>query len=47
MVRMVTGDNKTTALAIARECNIINNDTGDGSDCVMEGPKFHDLVGGL
>lgn len=36
-VRMVTGDNKLTARAIAKECNII---TGTGESIVMEGPEF-------
>eukprot|EP00343_Euplotes_focardii_P007905 CAMPEP_0205819478 /NCGR_PEP_ID=MMETSP0206-20130828/1867_1 /ASSEMBLY_ACC=CAM_ASM_000279 /TAXON_ID=36767 /ORGANISM="Euplotes focardii, Strain TN1" /LENGTH=1118 /DNA_ID=CAMNT_0053113125 /DNA_START=29 /DNA_END=3385 /DNA_ORIENTATION=+ len=43
-VRMVTGDNKTTALAIAKQCNIIGT---DHPDAVMEGPEFFDRVGGL
>jgi len=43
-VRMVTGDNKVTALAIAQECGII---TGDHPDAVLEGPVFYDRVGGL
>ena len=37
-VRMVTGDNKLTAQAIARECGIL---TDDG--IVMEGPEFRNL----
>jgi len=43
-VRMVTGDNKNTAIAIARECNII---TSNHVDSVMEGPEFNKRVGGL
>lgn len=43
-VRMVTGDNKVTALAIARECKIISE---DHEDAVMEGPEFYRRVGGL
>lgn len=43
-VRMVTGDNKVTALAIAKECNIIQEVT---EDCVMEGVEFYERVGGL
>lgn len=43
-VRMVTGDNKVTALAIAKQCNII---TEDREDSVMEGPEFYERVGGL
>ena len=40
----VTGDNKVTALAIAKECGII---TEVHPDCVMEGPEFYKRVGGL
>ena len=43
-VRMVTGDNKVTALAIARECSIISK---DHEDAVLEGPEFYRRVGGL
>ena len=43
-VRMVTGDNKITALAIAKECKIIEQEK---EDCVMEGPEFYERVGGL
>lgn len=43
-VRMVTGDNKVTALAIAKECQIISR---DHKDSVMEGPEFYRRVGGL
>ncbi|KAH0844206.1 Calcium-transporting ATPase 2 [Fonsecaea pedrosoi] len=40
VVRMVTGDNVTTARAIATECGILREDE-DG--VVMEGPKFRQL----
>lgn len=43
-VRMVTGDNKVTAMAIAKECNIISK---DHEDAVLEGPEFYERVGGL
>lgn len=43
-VRMVTGDNKVTALAIAKECSIISR---DHEDAVLEGPEFYKRVGGL
>lgn len=43
-VRMVTGDNKVTALAIAKECGIISR---DHEDAVLEGPDFYKRVGGL
>lgn len=49
-VRMVTGDNKTTALAIARECNIISDQANldsEHNDYVMEGPEFYERMGGL
>lgn len=42
-IRMVTGDNITTARAIARNCSILNEDDWVDSDCAMEGPKFRDL----
>lgn len=46
-VRMVTGDNKTTAIAIAKECGIIKEGE-EFEECVcMEGPEFCDFVGGL
>lgn len=41
VVRMVTGDNITTARAIATECGILRADEPDG--VVMEGPKFRQL----
>ena len=44
---MVTGDNKITAMAIAKECNIINANTGIDNDSVLEGPEFYERVGGL
>jgi Ca2+ transporting ATPase len=47
MVRMVTGDNKITAMAIAKECKIIDDKFGITSDSVLEGPEFYDRVGGL
>lgn len=40
VVRMVTGDNMTTARAIASDCGILRKDE-DG--IVMEGPKFRQL----
>ncbi|KAL6886410.1 cation transporting ATPase [Trichoderma longibrachiatum] len=38
VVRMVTGDNKITAEAIAKECGIVQADS-----VVMEGPEFRNL----
>ena len=43
-VRMVTGDNKITALAIGKEWGIL---TEDVPDAVLEGPVFYERVGGL
>lgn len=40
-VRMVTGDNKETAKAIARECGILDSENLLNPDSVMEG-KFVD-----
>jgi len=46
-VRMVTGDNKITAIAIAKECGILQ-DGEENEDCVcMEGPEFNEYVGSL
>lgn len=47
MVRMVTGDNKITAMAIAKECKIIDEKFGISQDSVMEGPEFYERMGGL
>jgi magnesium-transporting ATPase (P-type) len=46
-VRMVTGDNKVTAMAIAKECKIIDEKFGITNDSVMEGPEFYERMGGL
>jgi len=48
-VKMVTGDNKITARAIAKECNIIGKHEPDDDDNgrVMEGPEFYKLIGGV
>ena len=45
-VRMVTGDNKDTATAIALECGIIDPATMT-ADSVLEGPEFDRRVGGV
>ncbi len=45
-VKMVTGDNKITARAIAREINLITKDNNN-SALVMEGPEFLRKVGGV
>ena len=44
---MVTGDNKITAMAIAKECNILLNDPHPDDDSVLEGPEFYERMGGL
>ena len=46
-VRMVTGDNKITAIAIAKECGIITEGEEDEHAVCMEGPEFNEYVGGL
>ena len=45
-VKMVTGDNKITAEAIAKEIQLINEDNKDTA-IVMEGPEFLRLIGGI
>jgi len=44
---MVTGDNKLTAVAIAKECGIIDEEQAKMRHYVMEGPDFYDQMGGL
>ena len=48
-VRMVTGDNKITAIAIAKEAGILPEDwePTEGDCTVMEGKEFREFVGGL
>lgn len=46
-VRMVTGDNKVTAIAIAKQCGILAEDEGDEECVCMEGPEFYNYVGKL
>jgi len=46
-VRMVTGDNKITAIAIAKECGILNEGEEDDEGVCMEGPEFNEYVGSL
>ena len=41
---MVTGDNKITAIAIAKECNLV---TDIKEYSIMEGPEFYEATGGL
>lgn len=43
---MITGDNKITARAIAKECNILDEHDDDPSK-VMEGPEFMKRIGGV
>lgn len=42
-VRMVTGDNITTARAIARNCSILGKEDWTDPACAMEGPAFRKL----
>lgn len=44
---MVTGDNKLTATAIAKECGILDGVDPSYEDVVMEGPAFYEKLGGL
>jgi Ca2+ transporting ATPase len=46
-VRMVTGDNLTTAIAIAKECGILVEGEELDKYTAMEGPEFAKFVGGL
>lgn len=47
-VRMVTGDNLVTAVAIARECGILlPEDDHEEKGVCMEGPEFNEFVGSL
>lgn len=43
---MVTGDNKITARAIAKNVGIIN-EKNEKTALVMEGPEFLRLIGGV
>lgn len=45
-VKMVTGDNKVTARAIAKEVNILEENDEDLTK-IMEGPEFQRLTGGV
>ncbi len=45
-IKMVTGDNKITARAIAQEIGLINDKNRDRA-LVMEGPEFLRLIGGV
>jgi Ca2+ transporting ATPase len=46
-VRMVTGDNKVTAIAIAKECGIIQEGEEHEPNVCMEGPEFNEFVGSI
>lgn len=45
-VKMVTGDNKITAKAIAREINLINSEN-EKTALILEGPEFLRMIGGV
>jgi len=40
IVRMVTGDHKDTARAIAKNCHILTEAEANDPDCIMTGPEF-------
>jgi len=44
---MVTGDNIVTAKAIAVLCKILTPEQLDDERCCMEGPAFHEKMGGI
>jgi magnesium-transporting ATPase (P-type) len=46
-VRMITGDNLTTAKAIAANCGIITEAEKDDPMVCVEGPEFYEEMGGL
>jgi Ca2+ transporting ATPase len=46
-VRMVTGDNKITAIAIAKECGILKEGEENDENVCMEGPEFNEFIGSL
>jgi P-type Ca2+ transporter type 2C len=47
-VKMVTGEHKATAKAIAIECNIIEDDgPEENANTVMLGSDFYKYIGGL
>lgn len=46
-VRMITGDNIETAIAIAKECHILRDGEEHQPNVVMLGKDFYDFVGGL
>jgi len=45
-IKMITGDNRLTAVAVARNCQILDNEI-DFDDAVMEGKQFMSLIGGV
>jgi Ca2+ transporting ATPase len=44
VVRMVTGDNISTAMSIARKCGITTSHKDNGAYVALEGPEFRKLI---
>ena len=44
VVRMVTGDNVTTARAIAKDCGILSPTANEEDELVLEGPQFRQMT---
>lgn len=44
---MITGDNKTTAIAIAKDCGIIKEGEENEEGVVFTGVEFMEYIGGI